>query len=316
MEAKVSVKIQHLMNKEVSGLGTSTLELAKYEELAGHTATIRQPSGGLIYGNGREYDVTAAHHQLDQSQYHDGKPKFLWTHGEPLSSVGNGISMRATIEMAPMCNAFISMRKDELPLWKMVHANTYLVTKGIDLDVYKPLPGITEKLSGEPSILYYENIRGTRNPLYWLCAMQKVHAKFPNARFHIYNVGDKKMVDTFQALNTHAHLWPFLRTISGPVDGPEAVNLLLNRVDIVVSALYPLYARSIEAFGAGKAFISPGYSEFDYPWTCDYNPESMADAIIKCHEGYGKVDYRKWAQEHHDVRQTVAESVDIYKRFM
>lgn len=311
------------MNKEASGLGTSTLELAKYEELAGHQVTVRQPSGGLIYGHGGEYDVTAAHHQLDQTQYFDGKPKFLWTHGEPLSSVGNGISMRATVEMASKCSAFISMRKDEIPLWRMIHPNTYLVTKGIDLDVYKPLHGITERLSGEPAVLYYENIRGTRNPLYWLCAMQKVHQKFPNARLHLYNVTDKKMVDTFQALNAHAHLWPFLRTISGAVlgphgelGGPDDVNLLLNRVDIVVSGLFPLYARSIEAFGAGKAFISPGYSEFDYPWTCDYAPDSMADAIIRCWENYGKVDYRKWAEAHHDVRETVKESVEIYQRFL
>lgn len=310
------MKIQHLMNKEPSGLSTTTLELAKYEELAGHSVVVRQPGGGLLYGHGNGYDVTAAHHQLDQTQYHDGKPKFLWTHGEPLSSVGNGISMRATVEMAPMCSGFISMRKEEIPLWKAVHPNTYLVTKGIDLDVYKPLAGITERLSGEPAVLYYENIRAQRNPLYWLVAMQKVHAKFPNARFHLYNVSDKKMVETFQALNTHAHWWPFLRTISGPVATPEEVNLLLNRVDIVVSALHPLYARSIEAFGAGKAFISPGYREFEYPWTCEYDVDSMAEVLIRCFENYDKINYRKWSEEHHDVRNTVAESVAIYQRFL
>jgi glycosyltransferase involved in cell wall biosynthesis len=310
------MKIQHLMNKEASGLGTTTLELAKYEELAGHTVTIRQPSGGLIYGRGGDYDITCAHHQLDQTQYHDGKPKFLWTHGEPLSSVGNGISMRATIEMAPMCNAFISMRKDEVPLWKAIHPNTYLVDKGIDLDVYRPLPGVTERLSGEPAILYYENIRGQRNPLYWLVAMQAVHAKFPNARFHLYNVSDKKMLDTFQAANTHCHWWPFLRTISGPVSGPEEVNLLLNRVDIVVSALHPLFARSIEAFGAGKAFISPGYGEPGYPWVCDYDVNSMADSIIKCWENYDSFNDRKHAEQHHNMRTTIQQCIEIYQKFI
>ncbi len=310
------MRIQHLMSKESSGLATSTLELAKYEELAGHIATIRQPTGGLIYGRGGQYDVTCAHHQLDPAQYYDDKPKILFTHGEPLSSVGNGISMRATIEMASKCSAFISMRKDEVPLWRMVHPNTYLVTKGLDLEVYRPLAGLTERLSGEPAVLYYENIRGTRNPLYWLCAMQKVHQKWPNARFHLYNVGDKKMFETFQALNTCAHLWPFLRTISGPVSGPDEVNLLLNRADIVVSGLYPLYARSIEAFGAGRAFISPGYREFGYPWTCEYDPDSMANAIIACWSDYQKVDYRKWATSHHDIRTTVDECVEIYRRFV
>jgi len=310
------MRIQHLMSKEQSGLSTSTLELAKYEELTGHTATIRQPTGGLIYGRGGQYDITCAHHQLDPNQYHDAKPKFLWCHGEPLSSVGNGISMRAVVEMAPMCSAFIVMRKDEMPLWQSVHPTTYLVDKGIDLDVYRPLSGITERLSGEPAVLYYENIRGQRNPLYWLVAMQKVHQKWPNARFHIYNCSDKKMVDTFQALNTNNHWWPFLRTISGPVATPEEVNLLLNRVDIVVSALHPLYARSIEAFGAGRAFISPGYHEYDYPWTCEYDVDSMSHALIKCFENYDKINYRKWSEEHHDVRKTVEQSIKIYERFL
>lgn len=308
------MKILHYMNREDSGLGRTTLELAKYEELAGHTATIRQPTGGgLIYGHGKEYDISCAHHQLDPANYHDGKPKFLWMHGEPLSSVGNGISMRALVEMAPMCSAFIAMRKDEVPIWKSLKNETYLVTKGIDLDVYKPLPGITERLSGEPAVLYYENWRGQRNPLYWCVAMQEVHKKYPNARLHLYNCSDKRMVDTFQSLNTHCHWWPFLRSISGP--DPD-VNMLLNRVDIVVSGLFPLYARSIEAFGAGKAFISPGYKEFDYPWTCDYDPHSMAQAIIKCHENYDKVNYRQWAVDHHNVKDTVDQSIEIYKRYL
>ena len=308
------MKILHYMNKELSGLGTTTLELAKYEEMAGHTATIRQPTGGgLIYGHGKEYDVSCAHHQLDPANYHDGKPKFLWMHGEPLSSVGNGISMRALVEMAPMCSAFIAMRKDEMPIWKSLKNETYLVTKGIDLDIFKPISTITERLSGEPAVLYYENWRGQRNPLYWCVAMQEVHKKYPNARLHLYNCTDKRMVDTFQALNAHCHWWPFLRSISGAA--PD-VNLLLNQVDMVVSGLFPLYARSIEAFGAGKAFISPGYSEFDYPWTCSYDPHSMAEAIIKCHEGYDKVNYRQWAVDHHNVKDTVEQSIKIYERYL
>ena len=308
------MKILHYMNKEDSGLGRTTLELAKYEELAGHVATIREPTGGgLIYGRGNEYDVSCVHHQMDPHKYHDGKPRFLWCHGEPLSSVGNGISMKAMVEMAPMCSAFIAMRKEEIPIWKALKNETYLVTKGIDLDVYKPLPGITERLSGEPAVLYYENWRGNRNPLYWCVAMQEVHKKYPNARLHLYNLVEKRMHETFTALHVHCHWWPFLRTISGASDD---INLLLNRVDIVISGLHPLYARSIEAFGANKAFISPGYHEFEYPWTCDYEVQSMADSIIKCWENYDKVNYRKWAEDHHNVKDTVSQSIDIYKRFL
>ena len=87
-------------------------------------------------------------------------------------------------------------------------------------------------------------------------------------------------------------------------------------MDIVVSGLFPLYARSIEAFGAGRAFISPGYRENGYPWTCDYDPLSMADAIIRCFENYDKVDYRKHAEKYHNVKDTVEQSIEIYKRFL
>jgi hypothetical protein len=43
---------------------------------------------------------------------------------------------------------------------------------------------------------------------------------------------------------------------------------------------------------------------------------SMADAIIKCWENYGQINYRKWAEERHDVNETVKQSIDIYKRFI
>jgi len=119
----------------------------------------------------------------------------------------------------------------------------------------------------------------------------------------------------FRALIDNNKWWTFIRTLSGAVD-PGKVNELYNRADIVVSCLYPLYARSIEAFGAGKAFISPGYSVDGYPWTCDLQPESMAQAIINCWEDYGRIDYRQWAVDHHDVAETVRQSVTIYERYL
>ena len=308
------MKLLHFMKKESSGLARTTLELVKYEELAGHKTCIREPgTETVIWGhlNG-DADIELIHSQLHPSSYHNGKPKVMWMHGEPLSSVGNGVSMKAIVDLAPVCDAFICMRKEEHVIWNSIR-RTHLVPKGIDLDVYKPLPGITEKLSGAPAVLYYENWRGQRNPLLLCLAMQLVHQKIPNARLHLYNCNDKKMLDTFRALIANNKWWTFLRSIQGPVDD---VNLLLNRVDIAVSCLYPLYARSIEAFGAGKAFISAGYKEEGYPWTCDYTPESMADAIIRCWEGYDKVDYRKWAEQKHDVQETVRQSISIYERYL
>jgi len=232
-------------------------------------------------------------------------------HGEPLSSVGNGVSMQAIVDLAPAMDAFICMRKEELSSWNSIK-RTYLVSKGIDLEEYKPLDGITERMSGEPAVLYSENWRGQRNPLYLCVAMQIVHQKYPKARLHLLNCPSDKMKATFLALAKNNKWTPFLRTLSGAVDD---INLVYNRCDMVVSCLHPLYARGIEAFGAGKAFIGPGYKEPDYPWTCDLSPESMAKAITDCWENYGQLDYRKWAEERHDVAETVRQSVNIYERY-
>ena len=119
--------------------------------------------------------------------------------------------------------------------------------------------------------------------------------------------------DVYKRQSKNNKWWPFLRSLKGP---EKDINLLYNRADIVVSCLYPLYARGIEAFGAGKAFIGPGYKEPDYPFTCDLDPVSMADAIINCYENYDSVDYRKWAEDNHDVAETVRQSVEIYERYL
>jgi glycosyltransferase involved in cell wall biosynthesis len=310
------MKLLHWMKKENSGLARSTLELCKYEEIAGHTVEVRQPGEDTpIYGRVDVPDVHLIHSQLGLKAYHDNIPKIMWMHGEPLSSVGNGVSMGAIVDLAPVCEAFICMRKQEQFVWNTIK-RTYLVPKGIDLDVYKPLPGPLEKLGGEPAILYSENWRRERNPLYICAAMQIVHKKYPNARLHLYNMSDKKMYDTFKALREN-NKWLFIKSMTGPVENGAAMNELYNKADIVVSGLFPLYARSIEAFGAGKAFIGPGYREYDdYPWKCDLQPESIAQSIIDCWENYDKINYRKWAEEKHDVRECVRQSVDIYKRYI
>jgi glycosyltransferase involved in cell wall biosynthesis len=304
------------MKKENSGLARTTLELAKYEEKQGHAVCIRQPGeDDSVYSSGmtpKEADIHCIHSQLNINTYHDHKPKFMWMHGEPLSSVGNGVSMKAIVDLAPLVDAFICMRKEEWLVWDNVK-RTYLVTKGIDLETYKPLPGITERLSGEPAVLYVENWRGSRNPLYLCVAMQEVYKKYPKARLHLYNCTDKRMFETFQDLSKNNKWWTFLRSLQGPTND---VNMLYNKADMVVSCLFPLYARGIEAFGAGKAFIGPGYKVEGYPYTCDFSPESISNAIINCWENYGKINYRKWAEDHHDVNTTVKESVAIYQKYL
>lgn len=307
------MNILHFMKKENSGLARSTLEIVKYEELAGHNVCIKQPyDDSPIYGIEKDTDIHCIHSQLSFKTYYDRKPKIMFMHGEPLSSVGNGISMKAIVDLAPLCDAFICMRQDEYRIWSSIK-RTYLVTKGIDLEEYKPLDGITEKLSGEPSILYIENWRRERNPLYLCIAMEEIWKKYPKARLHLYNVNDKRMLECFQALSKNCKWWTFLRSLQGAVDN---VNLLYNRVDIVFSCLFPLYARGIEAFGAGKAFIGPGYHEHNYPFTCVLQPESMSQAIIDCWENYDKINYREWAEKHHDVKETVKQVIKIYGRYL
>ena len=304
----------HYMKKENSGLARSTLELVKYEGKQGHEVCVKEPGdGGVIFGRVDHPDIELVHSQLPVKSYFNGSPKGMWQHGEPLSSVGNGISMKAITDLASKMDFLMCMRKDELPIWSSIK-RTYLVPKGIDLEKYTPLEGITERLSGAPAVLYIENWRGQRNPLYLCVAMQRVWQKYPDARLHLYNCTDKRMLDTFRSLIAQNKWWPFIRSLQGPV---EDVNLLYNRVDMVVSCLFPLYARGIEAFGAGKAFIGPGYREYDdYPWKCDLDPDSMAAAIIDCWENYDKVDYRKWACDHHDVSETVRQSISIYERYL
>src|SRR5574343_1152460 len=308
------MKILHHMRRENRGLARTTLEIVKYEERLGHKVCIKEPTGEMpIYGtmNG-DADIHCIHSQLGLKAYHDNKPKVMFMHGEPLSSVGNGVSMKAIVDLAPLVDAFICMRKEEHLIWNSIK-RTYLVPKGIDLDLYKPIDGITERLSGEPAVLYIENWRGQRNPLYVCVAMQEVHKRYPNARLHLYNCQDKRMKETFDALIKNNKWWSFIRSFNGAT--PD-VNLLYNRVDMVVSGLYPLYARGIEAFGAGKAFIGAGYKEDDYPYQCELDPLSMADAICKCWEEYGKIDYRQWAKDHHDVEETVKQSLKIYERYL
>lgn len=312
------MKLTHYMRKEVSGLAFTTLELVVAEEQQGHQVCVREPGGSVLYGQPNEPDIELIHSQCPTESYHNRVPKFLWTHGEPLSSVGNGISMKAIVDLAPLCDAFICMRKEEQDYWGLLK-RTYCVPKGINLDLFRPLSVVEagEKLSGAPSVLYIEHWRGQRNPLPLVVAMQKVWSKYPEARLHLYNCTDKKMLETFQVYVKAAKLWPYVRSIMGPVD-PKEVNKLINRADIVVSCLYPCYARSIEAMAAGRGFLCPGYERTDYPFHCTLDPQNMADAIINIWENGcgGKFDFRGWAEKHHNVQDTVRQAVGIYERYL
>jgi glycosyltransferase involved in cell wall biosynthesis len=314
------------MRREKSGLAFTTLELVKAEEQAGHTVCLREPTtdkgmpGRLLYGHDAPSDVEFIHSQMPLTSYFNGVPKFLWMHGEPLSSVGNGVSMKAIVDMAPKVDAFLAMRPEEARVWNSIK-RTYIVPKGLDLERFHPMPvppydpqDPTSHLEGSPAILYCEHWRGQRNPLYWCVAMQQVWTALPDAKLHLFNCTDQKMLDTFRALIARNKWWAFVRSLKGPVPDDQ-INALYNRADIVVSGLYPLYARSIEAFGAGKAFIGPGYTDTAYPWHCTLDPDSMAQAVLTCWANYDLVDYRFWAEQKHDVKHTVAAVMQVVERY-
>lgn len=308
----------------------TTLELVQAEEGRGHAVFVREPTaehglpGKLLYGDeSLDCDVECVHSQMPLTSYFGSRPRFLWAHGEPLSSVANGVSMKAIVDMAPKVDAIIAMRKEEYSVWNSIK-RTYVVRKGIDLQRFHPIEVAPHdekdprsKLSGEPAVLYCEHIRGQRNPLYLCVAMEKVWAKYPKARLHIFNMNDAKMHATFKALSSHAKWWPFLRTMTGPVADAD-VNLLYNRADVVCSTLFPLYARSVEAFGAGKPLVCPGYRDPEYPFRCELDPDSIADAICQAWEGSGKggFDARAWAVRKHDVLDCVAECESIFARYL
>lgn len=322
------MNITSYMRKEKSGLAFTTLELVKASEEQGHSVCLREPTGDegmpgvILYGsNGWHSDVETIHSQMPLTSYFNKVPKFFFCHGEPLSSVGNGVSMKAIIDLAPKIDAFIAMRQEEYSVWSSIK-RTYVVPKGIDLSRFKPIDVAphddddpTSKLSGEPAVLYLEHWRGQRNPLYLVIAMQQVWQRYPKARLHLFNCTDQKMYETFKALIAYNKFWAFTRTITGPVKDDQ-INRLYNRADIIVSCLYPLYARSLEALAAGKALLAPGYTDREYPYHCELDPNSMATAICKIWEEYGSFDFRKYAERKHDVQETVRQSVAIYERYL
>lgn len=305
------------MRREASGLARSTLEIVKYTERLGHQVCLRQPHDGMpIWGSGdvEKTDLHSIHSQIHPDTYADGKPKIMFAHGEPLSSVGNTISMRAIVDLAPLLECMICLRKEEQSIWNSIK-RTYYVPKGVDLQVYCPQEDVGERLSGEPAVLYIESWRNQRNPLYLCKAMEIVHRTLPKARLHLYNVQDQKMHATFKALIDHCKWSTFIRSLQGPV---ADVVPIMNKVDIVVSALYPLYARTpLESLACGKAAICAGYNEPGYPWTVEeYSPEAFAETILNCWNDYNKINYRQWAEQKHDAQEMMKEVLSIYARYL
>src|SRR3990170_4730987 len=145
------MKIAHHMRVENSGLAYTALEWVEEEERQGHVASVREPStNNVLYGFTDKPDIHIIHSQLHPSYYHDDIPKLMIMHGEPLGSVGNSISMRAIVDLAPLCEAFLCMRQEEWAVWNAIR-RTYVVPKGIDLGRFRPMDPPPAPLSGKPA---------------------------------------------------------------------------------------------------------------------------------------------------------------------
>jgi len=142
---RVRMRLVHFVKKEVSGLYRTTIEICQAEQEMGHEVLIKEPQGKVIYGQlSGPADVNLIHSQYDLHEYHATRnewgietstPVFLWCHGEPISSVGNGVSMRALTDLAPLTDAFLCMRVEEQGIWNSLK-RCYYVTKGVDLNIF------------------------------------------------------------------------------------------------------------------------------------------------------------------------------------
>jgi glycosyltransferase involved in cell wall biosynthesis len=320
------MKIHHFVKRERSGLYRTAIEICHAEQAMGHQVVIQEPQGKVIYGDASSpADVHVISSQYDMKAYHSTKeewgievntPVFMVQHGEVISSVGNGISWRAILDLSTLCDALICMRKEEQPLWNSIKRCFY-VGKGVDLEVFKPSPTIQERLPGNPAVLYYESWRGSRNPIILCKAMELVWKRLPEARLHLYNITDQRMLEAFKKSREMCK-WYFIHSLQGPV-AFDHVPALINRVDIVASCLFPLYARTpIEALACGKAAICPGYRHEDngYPFTCDLHAESMADAIIRAHTNAESFNFRQHAEQYHDLKMMVGNMLAIYQNYL
>lgn len=306
------MKIVHWVKKENSGLFRTTFELAKYEEKAGHAVSMRVPMDQtVIYGfKEAEFDIHCIHSQIHPSFYKDGKPKFLFMHGEPDYGMLHKISTSAIMDLVPLVDAFIAFNEAEANIWNSFK-RTYLIPKGIDLDSYKPIQ-LPKKLTGEPAVLYAEHWRGFRHPFHAFVALEKVAAKMPKMRFYPFGCPKEDKDFWLRLIRQNRY-----NTFCPGVFQPQ-MNMagLLNMADIVVSPVFPSYGRvSLEALACNKPVVA--YKTNPHAtFKCEsYDPQDMADKVIQCWEEKPN-GQRKYAEENLSAKDMADAAIKIYERFV
>jgi len=306
------MKILHWVKKENSGLFRTTLELAKYEERQGHQVALRIPADNTTFYGSKDddFDLHAIHSQINPRYYKDGKPKVLFLHGEPDYGMLVKVSIKAILDLAPLCDAFISFNSAESRIWQSFK-NVYTITKGIDLDSYKPT-NTGKKLAGSPSIAYGEHWRQFRHPMHVFAALDKVYEKLPNMRFYPFGCppDEKEFWLNLIRQNKHSVYTP------GIFQRQNKMSNLFNVVDMVVSPVFPSYGRvSLEAMACGKPVVAYNTNPHaDYKCR-PYDPDDMAEKIIQCWEEK-KGGQREYAEDNFDAGKMAREAIEIYKRLV
>lgn len=306
------MKILHWLKKENSGLFRTVVELAKYEERAGHKVALRQPAENQTFYGFKDdnFDIHCIHSQINPVYYKDGKPKVLFLHGEPDYGMLVKISTSAILDLIPVIDCMIAFNEAEAKIWNSFH-RTYVITKGIDLETYKPVKN-SKKLPGSPAIIYAEHWRTFRHPLHAFVALEKVYKKHNSFKFYPFGCpdGEKGFWSRLVRSNRYSIFTPGLFSHHKNVAG------LLNTCDMVISPVFPSYGRvSLEAMACNKPVVAYK-TNLHADYTCEpYDPDDMAEKILQCIEEKPN-NQRKRAFKKFNAVKMVEEAVQIYKRFV
>ena len=307
------MKILHWLKKENSGLFRTTVELAKYEEKAGHVVAFRQPAQNETFYGFRDddFDLHCIHSQINPHYYKDGKPKLLFLHGEPDYGMMTKVSTQAIMDLIPVVDAFVAFNPAEARIWNSFK-RTYCITKGIDLEKYKPKEEREKKLKGSPAVVYAEHWRTFRHPLHVLIALEEVKKKLPKMQFYPFGCppGEREFWLRLIKNNRYVHFCP------GIFQWQKSMPELLAMADMVVSPVYPSYGRvSLEALAMNKSVVA--YNSNPHAnYRCEpYDPDDMAEKILECweHKPNGQ---RKYAEENLSAEKMAQEAIEIYRRLV
>lgn len=306
------MKILHWLKKENSGLFRTTVELAKCEENLGHNVAFRTPTENqTFYGFGDDKpDIHCIHSQIHPHYYKDGIPKVLFLHGEPDYGMMVKVSTQAILDLIPVVDCMVAFNPDEGKIWNSFH-RTYTITKGIDLEKYKPMD-VGKKLKGSPAIIYAEHWRTFRHPLHVFVALEKVKRKLPGMIFYPFGCPPTEKEFWLRIVRQNRY------SIFTPGVFPWQKNTaeLLSMGDMVVSPVFPSYGRvSLEAKACNKPVVAYNTNPHaDY--TCrPYDPDDMAEKIVKCYNEQ-RNGQRQYAVDNLDSMQMAKEAVEIYRRFL